>query len=661
MTIDPTGNVFVTGYSYGGGTGYDFATIKYKPNGDTAWVRRYNDAGNLDEGATAIALDVFNDVCVTGCGYNGTAYNYLTVKYDPQGNELWVRTYNNGSIGGWDAASAITADSSGNVYVTGTSTGNETGLDFATIKYDPDGNEEWIRGYGEPGNGTDEAWSIALDSNGDIYVTGTSCSQLLNFDYATLKYLPNGDTAWLRRFRGLKNSSDRAQAVAVDHSGSVLVSGTTESIKYDPQGNVSWIGPWGGPDLVLDQEDNVFVTGASAGGNPDYMTAKYYPDGKVAWVTGYDGSWAAWDLPSAIALDSDHNVIVTGESWGSWSAGDYATIKHNGNGDTVWVRRYDGPSSLWDWAADIVLDHFGNIYVTGGSYYNLENYSYLTVKYDQSGNQLWEQRYIGPANWSDWASSMVADDSNNIYVTGCSFGDGTSGDIATVKYDSYGNQLWVQRYNGPGNGMDCGADIAMDKLNNVYVTGESWGGMTGRDYVTIKYDSQGNQLWAKRFDGGVYLSDSASAVTVDDFDYVYVTGASCNHAGDFDYLTIKYDQDGNLVWTQRYNGPGNADDRARAIAVDDSDHVYVTGESYGGVTDFDYLTIKYVQTTCGNVNQDETIDIEDIVFLINFILKDGPAPIPTKAGDVDGDGVIDLSDVVFLIQYLYQGGPSPCS
>ena len=412
IAVDNQGNVYVTGksvglvqypYSY-----YDFATIKYYPNGDTAWVRRYNGPANRDDYAHALAVDASGNVYVTGSSYISDSINsdYFTIKYNSNGDTVWTRRYN-GSDNYLDEAYAIAVDNQGNVYVTGYSSGSSSWSDYTTIKYNTNGDTIWVRRYNGSFNSTDEASAIAVDNQGNVYVTGKSYGPGYWYDYVTIKYNSSGDTSWVRRYTYAGNNNDEARAIAVDNNG---------------------------------------------------------------------------------------NVYVTGQSMqpGAYDGGDCATIKYNSNGDTVWVRRYNGTASDWDEGKDIAVDNYGNVYVTGvtsvpGQYYSLQNY--LTIKYNSTGTQQWIQKYNQPDSTSCYniASAIALDASGNIYVTGLSGTENNGNDYATVKYTPTGTQQWVVRYDGPGHSDDDATAMTIDLAGNVYVTGYSINSSWNYDYATIKY------------------------------------------------------------------------------------------------------------------------------------------------------------------------------
>ena len=159
----------------------------------------------------------------------------------------------------------------------------------------------------------------------------------------------------------------------------------------------------------------------------------------------------------------------------------------------------------------------------------------------------WVRRYNGPGNNVDVAGALAVDDSGNVYVTGSSVGSGTASDYATIKYASNGDTLWVRRYNGPTDSSDGANDIAVDDNGNVYVTGNSWGSGTNRDYATIKYAPNADTLWVRRYIGPGNYWDHTTALAVDNSGHVYVTGVSV-----FGYGTVKYAPNGDTLWVRRY-------------------------------------------------------------------------------------------------------------
>jgi hypothetical protein len=390
-----------------------------------------------------------------------------------------------------------------------------------------------------------------VDQAGNVYVTGRSEQSPGNYDCATIKYNSLGGEEWVQRFNGPENEWDYGKSIAVDASGDAYV---------------------------------------LAQSHVNYVTLKYNTvNGFEQWRQTYNEGNSAW----ALALDNQTNIYVTGgASSGGTSGNDFTTVKYNFLGVEQWVKRYSGPDSLSDIATAIAVDDFGNVYITGSSGDYLNEYDYATVKYNTDGVLQWVQRYNGPAGLDDGANSIAVDDSGNVYVTGASENFYDNNDYATIKYNSDGVQQWVNRYSAGGDNVAYA--IAVDALRNVYVTGESEGVGTTLDYATIKYSSTGDQMWVSRYNGPDSSIDAAYSLALDGSGNVYVTGGSSNNLNG-DYATVKYNTIGNEVWVQRYNGPGNGEDRATSIVVDGSGNVYVTGQSYGNGTKDDYATIKYSQ------------------------------------------------------------------
>jgi hypothetical protein len=176
-------------------------------------------------------------------------------------------------------------------------------------------------------------------------------------------------------------------------------------------------------------------------------------------------------------------------------------------------------------------------------------------------------------------------------------GSDTSIDCATVKYNSAGQEQWVARYNGPANLADFAEALALDDLENVYVTGTSTSEAGRHEYVTIRYNPAGQEQWVARYSGTGAGDNGADEIALDSSGNVYVTGASFGFGSGYDYATVKYNSIGQEQWAARYNGPASGDDFATGIAVDSSNNVYVTGRSTGLGTGFDYATIKYIQVS----------------------------------------------------------------
>jgi uncharacterized delta-60 repeat protein len=362
-------------------------------------------------------------------------------------------------------------------------------------------------------------------------------------------------------------------------------------------------GPAHGADLArrmaVDAAGNVHVTGQSTGSGTfdDFATIKYGADGGVLWTARHDGPASGYDRGTALALDGDGNVLVTGFTKGVSTGEDITTLKYDAGGNLLWVRNQDGGMLGLDRSYALAVDAAGNVHVTGWSLGSgpPASFDFLTLKYDPAGTLLWTARYNGPGNNSDTPMCIAVDGSGNVFVAGHGTGVGTVYDYTVVKYDPNGNDLWVATYNGTGNSSDYVNGLVVDAAGNAYVTGASWGWPTTEDYVTIKYTANGSLAWLARWDGGTMTDDWGQAVALDAQGNVFVTGHSrgLGSGPAHDYLTLKYSQQGALLWEERWHGPPDGDEKCWSLAVDAAGNAWVTGKSPGVGTLNDCVTLQY--------------------------------------------------------------------
>jgi uncharacterized delta-60 repeat protein len=420
-------------------------------------------------------------------------------------------------------------------------------------------SQVWVQRYNGTADSSDNATSMTVDALGNIYVTGLSLSTGgAYYDIVTIKYNSSGNVQWLQKYNGPGDSTDYANDITVDASGNVYIAGSSYGI----------------------------------GSKSDFVTIKYNSSGVQQWAQRYNGPANDGDDAYSLAVDASGNVYVTGSSFGSASSYDYYTIKYNSAGVQQWAQRYNGTGNSFDSPSSLEIDNSGNTYIAGYSTGVGTSYDFLTIKYNSSGVQQWEQRYNGTGNTVDNVFALKVDGTGNVYITGFTGGSGTGNDYATIKYNSAGVQQWLQTYNGSGNGNDIARSLAVDDSGNVYISGYTMGSASGEDITTIKYNSTGVQQWLQTYNGTVNGDDEANALILDGSGNILVTGFSTGSGTGHDYATLKYNSAGSPVWLQTYNGPTNNTDEARSVGIDGSGFVYVAGGSRSA-TGNDYAIIKY--------------------------------------------------------------------
>jgi len=419
----------------------------------------------------------------------------------------------------------------------------------------------------------DLAQDIAVDSEGNVYVTGYSYGLKTDFDFVTLKYDIQGNLVWADRYNGPANSTDFAQALEVDQEGNVYVAGHSNGIdtsldatliKYDKDGEKLWVARYDGPakrddwayELRCDSIRRVVVAGYSFGQGTehDYLVLTYNSNGKLLWTARHNPPRNRDDVCEVLAVDREGNVYVTGIDRTRKTAYDMATLMYDAQGQLKWLARYAGLGQVFDAAEAIGVDTQGNVYVTGYSYSEETEYDFVTIKYDTEGQERWAVKYDGPSHLIDRGLVLAVYPGGGVCVAGTSLDQETAADCLIIHYDEEGNQVWSARFNGTGDGADVPQTIVMDTESNVIVAGYSRGQKTGRDYFVIKYDARGRQLWLQRYDGPASQEDVATAMVLDSKGYIYVTGYSHGGETDFDYATLKYSPDGQLKWQALYRG-----------------------------------------------------------------------------------------------------------
>jgi uncharacterized delta-60 repeat protein len=307
-------------------------------------------------------------------------------------------------------------------------------------------------------------------------------------------------------------------------------------------------------------------------------------DIKILWQKSFSKESLAIDS-YGITIDTSGNIYVSGYTTSTITNRDIVIYKFSSDGNILWNKNYDSSGPL-DIGMGITSDKYGNVYVTG-QVFNSSNFTWdiVTLKYNPSGNLLWQKKYDGGSSEGGFGIVVEPED-NSVYVAGTSSRGINSDDIIVIKYDNNGNTVWVSTYNA--GIKDHAYSIALDKENNIYVCGYVL--KNTYDYIVIKYDRNGNKLWERIYDSGEH--DNAIGIVCDSENNVYVAGQSYNGTN-YDFLVIKYNTNGNLVWVKRYDT--GKDDLGYAVAVDKYDNIYITGQSGNqtNLTSFDFLTIKY--------------------------------------------------------------------
>jgi len=320
----------------------------------------------------------------------------------------------------------VIPDSSGNLYVASTPGTNTNNYNIA--KYNSSRTLEWQYDYNSSYENLNK---ITLDSSNNIYIAGQQGNGD-SYGANVVKLNSSGEIQW-QKILGPSNNATLARGVAVDSSGNVYVSGQSgyDNVtygliaKYNSSGTLQWqkrVSNSGAAgivfnDIALDSSGNPHVCGTFAG---DFIVMKYDSSGDVVWQKRLGDAGSTDERSVEIAIDSSNNVYVTGkqELAGDYSDNGIYTVKYNSSGTLQWQRRLNYPSASYptnESGEGIGVDSSGNVYVGGQSSFDGLT-DFIVAKYNTSGTIQW-QRKIGSAK-QESLFGLNVDSSGNVYVAG---------------------------------------------------------------------------------------------------------------------------------------------------------------------------------------------------------------------------------------------------
>ena len=564
-------NFYATG-TYSIATG--LVTLNYQYRAYDAATNVY--AGNLRTGTITISL--LNSTSSYSLNSNKNTY---IKKYTNNGVAVWSKNIGAAISGTTNNYNQINLDSANNIFVTGTynissdfdsSTNTNSltpsGYNGFISKYDTNGNYLWAKNIGT--TSTDVVVSSCLDPNGNLYIIGYFSATSIDMDPSAGIF-------------NLNFSDGRFFFSAFDTNGNFIsaksCNGYYRSIVIDSNYDINLSGYFSGySDLDATANTDYFYSE-----NPNAFLSKYNFNGDYLFSKQL-GNKPALSTTNFVGVDAQHKIYRAGSFGGTIDLDPSATtanIISTGNSSDIFIAKYN-TSGGYIWGKTITggltknisamnADSNGNMYIIG-TYYG-------TVDFDPSAN----------------AAELTADTTlNNMFI---------------AKYDTNGNFQWVKSISG---NISTPTEIVFDANSNFYFKGEYNTDVFDIDpspsnsiYLTttgttdtyfVKFDPQGNLIWAKSINGQDSNSTSYSRSIVVKGNYLYLTGQmQGNCAFDSSNSTInnlttassdgflaKYDLNGNYISAsvlQDIDGTGGSSNSS--ITVDSNDNVYLITDFYG--------------------------------------------------------------------------------
>ena len=571
--------------------------------------------------------------------------------FNPQGvREDWIYTLDH-KVSGYDWASDVAVDDSGNIYITGYTTNLPNGMDFLTIKYDSHGQELWRVNYDGEQHGDDFAKEIVIDDNNDIIIAGYGTSKNFDEDMLIVKYDSQGRLKWQAHFNSADNAVDIFHDMLVDMQGNIyLLSKSLSLVKFSPDGLQLWMNQINvtltsaiyfsinteNSEIIIDSQQNIYITCSTEyrlKSLEQYISVgeiwifKYDPSGNHVWTRSYSRSELTMEHLHCAGIDKFDNIFISGISWNESDWNENTThsilVKYDSEGNLLWDK-----TDTYRGYNQIKLDNSGNLYRNAGI--NLE-------KYNQSGNLIWSRQIEAFDSWN-WPFlggrkiflDIVIDSLDNIILTGVK-----DRNIAAAKITLHGDLSWNALYKPPDSYISWPHAFTVSKTGEVIICGISSDPLySNHDYLTLKYDPQGNEEWNATYNGNDTQLGETYHLGLDMHGNVYLSGfdgeqkilTKIGFEGNVEWLhnnedsyeidmktdgwgncyflyskfnIVKRNNKGKLLWNAKYQNPLDGGYYSYGMYLDQEGNTYVFGDGYYEENEDTYvnyiLVIKYDQ------------------------------------------------------------------
>jgi hypothetical protein len=417
-------------------------------------------------------------------------------------------------------------------------------------------NPEWAKVF-DAGSSTKIAVTfIATGQSGNSYICGYKDRGATEIDIFIVKYDSNGDTSWVKWYNNPFNLDDYPSGLVVNSHDEPIICGHSDTptgadgllVQLSTNGEILWTANCGGSadtlddikGIAIDRFDNIYVTGFSRKPYSDgcCFTAKYNSTGSPLWKSIYHYKWPyAQDYGFAICVDPTNQFCYTAAliEWGeridsvNYSRTDVVAIKYgSGVGEPLWIKRYASIPTFFNNYGNIIgkikVDNSGNSYIgthTGDLPTDLRDF--LLIKTAPNGDSLWMRTYSEVSNDGDWITDLKVDSDQNVYVTGISRAvKWSNSNWSTLKYNAAGDQVWARVYDFTKHN-DNPVGLYFDKSGNIIVGGSaSYQGSTGSDYALVCYNTEGDVIDTCIYHGTA--QEVCKAMAMDTSGNVYLTG-----------------------------------------------------------------------------------------------------------------------------------------